>query len=40
MGLGLAISKSIIENIGGRIYYALSENGKTCFIIELPVKAY
>jgi signal transduction histidine kinase len=37
-GLGLAISKNIIENIGGRIYYSLSENGKTCFIIELPIK--
>jgi signal transduction histidine kinase len=38
MGLGLAISKNIIENLGGRIYYTLSENSKTCFIIELPVK--
>jgi nitrogen fixation/metabolism regulation signal transduction histidine kinase len=37
-GLGLAISKNIIENIGGRIYYALSEDGKTCFVIELPMK--
>jgi signal transduction histidine kinase len=37
-GLGLAISKNIIENIGGRIYYSLSANGKTCFVIELPVK--
>jgi signal transduction histidine kinase len=37
-GLGLAISKSIIENIGGRIYHTLSESGKTCFIIELPMK--
>jgi signal transduction histidine kinase len=37
-GLGLAISKNIVENIGGRIYYSLSENGKTCFVIELPMK--
>ncbi|MDR1552307.1 MAG: hypothetical protein LBS69_02435 [Prevotellaceae bacterium] len=39
MGLGLAISKNIIENIGGRIYHALSEDGKTCFIVELPAKS-
>jgi signal transduction histidine kinase len=38
MGLGLAISKNIIENIGGRIYYSLSATGKTCFVIELPAK--
>ncbi|MDR2127212.1 MAG: HAMP domain-containing histidine kinase [Prevotellaceae bacterium] len=35
-GLGLAISKNIIENFGGRIYYSPSEDGKTCFIVELP----
>ncbi|MDR0753827.1 MAG: HAMP domain-containing histidine kinase [Prevotellaceae bacterium] len=37
-GLGLAISKNIVENLGGRIYYSLSENGKTCFVVELPMK--
>ncbi|MDR3227045.1 MAG: hypothetical protein LBT56_05180, partial [Prevotellaceae bacterium] len=37
-GLGLAISKNIIENIGGRIYYSPTNDGKTCFVIELPIK--
>jgi nitrogen fixation/metabolism regulation signal transduction histidine kinase len=37
-GLGLAISKNIIENLGGRIYYSLSDDKQTCFIIELPMK--
>ena len=38
MGLGLAISKNMIESIGGRIYYSPTENGNTCFVIELPMK--
>jgi signal transduction histidine kinase len=38
MGLGLAISKNIVESIGGRIYYSPTQSGKTCFVIELPAK--
>jgi signal transduction histidine kinase len=35
-GLGLAISKSIIESFDGKIYYSPQQNGKTCFVVELP----
>lgn len=37
-GLGLAMSKSIIEKIGGKIYFSSSENEGTIFTIEIPSK--
>jgi nitrogen fixation/metabolism regulation signal transduction histidine kinase len=37
MGMGLAISKNIIEDLGGRIWFETRENGGTIFYIELPV---
>ena len=37
-GLGLAITRSIVQAHGGKIY-ASSANGKTTFTIELPQKA-
>ncbi|MBN2611334.1 MAG: hypothetical protein JXB00_07240 [Bacteroidales bacterium] len=36
MGLGLAITKDIIESIGGRIYFETSWGKGTVFYIELP----
>ena len=35
-GLGLPISKSIIETNGGQLYLEGSEKGGTCFILKLP----
>lgn len=35
-GLGLAISKSIIEQSGGKIWYSRSELGGACFTFSLP----
>ena len=37
MGLGLAISKNIIDNLGGKIYFLTEENKGTVFTVELPV---
>ncbi len=36
-GLGLAISRSIIEQSGGKIWYEQSELGGACFAFTLPV---
>ena len=36
-GLGLAISKSIVEQSGGRIWYSASELGGASFSFTLPV---
>ncbi|MDP4205781.1 MAG: ATP-binding protein, partial [Bacteroidota bacterium] len=36
MGLGLAISKSIIENFNGKIGFITSQNQGTTFFIDLP----
>ena len=36
-GLGLAISKNIIEQSGGKIWYSRSELGGACFSFTLPV---
>lgn len=37
MGLGLAISKKIIENINGKIYFKTQNNIGTEFYVELPI---
>jgi signal transduction histidine kinase len=37
MGLGLAISKKIVEQLGGRIAYKTKVGEGTTFTIELPV---
>lgn len=37
MGMGLAISKNIIESAGGNIYYKTIENEGTTFIIDIPL---
>ncbi|NRB52683.1 MAG: HAMP domain-containing histidine kinase [Saprospiraceae bacterium] len=37
MGLGLAISKNIIDATGGRIYFTTKTNKGTTFYIELPI---
>ena len=37
-GLGLAITRSIVEAAGGRVYAANRENGGARFEIELPVR--
>lgn len=39
MGLGLSISKSIIEAHEGRIWHTQSERGGTRFVFELPARA-
>jgi len=36
VGLGLAITKSIVEQHGGRIYLQRSDDSGTVFVIELP----
>jgi C4-dicarboxylate-specific signal transduction histidine kinase len=35
-GLGLSVSKGIIENHGGRFFYEMFE-GRTSFVIDLPM---
>ncbi len=37
MGLGLAMSKEIIENMGGKIWFETKPNEGTSFFVELPV---
>jgi two-component system, NtrC family, nitrogen regulation sensor histidine kinase NtrY len=37
MGLGLAISKKIVESVGGKIYFVSQVNVGTTFVVELPV---
>lgn len=37
-GLGLAITRSIVETAGGRIHAALRDPSGVCFQIELPVR--
>ncbi len=37
MGLGLAISKNIIDNIDGNIYFQSEEGVGTTFTVELPI---
>jgi signal transduction histidine kinase len=36
VGLGLSITKSIVEQHGGRIFLACSDAGGTEFVIQLP----
>ena len=35
-GLGLALSRQLIANAGGRLWYEDRENGGACFVVELP----
>lgn len=35
-GLGLNISKSIVERLGGTLSYEEAEGGGACFVVELP----
>jgi two-component system nitrogen regulation sensor histidine kinase NtrY len=37
-GIGLSITKQIIENHNGKIYFESQENKGTTFFIELPIK--
>lgn len=37
MGLGLAISKRIIEDLNGRIWFETEEGKGSCFYVELPI---
>ena len=37
MGIGLFISKNIVEDHGGRIWFDSKNNGETTFFVELPV---
>lgn len=37
MGIGLAISKNIVESAGGYIWFESSENSGTTFFVEFPV---
>lgn len=39
MGIGLSITRAIVEKHGGRIYAENREGGGTRFVIKLPVKA-
>jgi signal transduction histidine kinase len=38
MGLGLAISKKIIENSNGRIWFTSEKDKGSSFFVALPVK--
>ena len=38
MGLGLAISKNIIEQLGGNIRFETKEKKGSTFIVEIPKK--
>jgi len=38
-GLGLNISKSIVERLGGTIRYEDADGGGACFVVELPALA-
>ena len=38
-GLGLLITKSIIESHGGKISFESEENKGTTFIVELPIQS-
>lgn len=37
MGLGLAMSRSIVNTAGGRIFFTTEENQGTTFYVELPI---
>jgi two-component system, NtrC family, nitrogen regulation sensor histidine kinase NtrY len=39
MGLGLAISRRIVEGTGGSISFTSSPNGGTTFMLEFPLLA-
>jgi len=38
-GLGLAMSKGIVEKLNGKIWFETKEGEWTCFFVELPVKS-
>jgi two-component system sensor kinase FixL len=39
LGVGLSISRSIVENHGGRMWYVRNPSGGTTFAFTLPVRA-
>lgn len=36
-GLGLAIARTLVERLGGRIYFETEEDRGTTFVVELPI---
>ncbi len=39
LGMGLSISRSIVETHGGRLEASIDEQGRTCFQVVLPAQA-